>query len=230
MSSHRYWIPTNHTDLYEQVNQTWKYFSSYRERMGLGSDTQQGKWIDEAFLPELIRLNETYRAWQNPGERTPVKTSALCTVERGLKEVYRMFYIGYLKNNRNVANEDLLLMGLPKRKLREDYEYHRILDTYPMAHVVMRPPAIVEIHYVDGESRHKARPYGVYGAEIRWAILDEPTNDLTKLIHSVFSLRTPCQLEFDFEQRSKIVYFVLRWASTRGKYGPWSEIYRVVVP
>jgi hypothetical protein len=86
------------------------------------------------------------------------------------------------------------------------------------------------ILFWDLGSKSKAKPHGVHGAEICWAILDRPPLSVDELIHSGFCTRSPFKLTFDETDRSKTVYFCLRWESTRGEKGPWSEIVMAIIP
>jgi hypothetical protein len=198
--------------------------------MGLASATPQGQWIDEEFYPRLCRLSEVYQTWVNLGERTPAITIRLYTAEKDFKPAYRQFYISFLKSNPQVTNEDLIDMELPRRSHHERYRYTTVPGTFPHAGVTLPSPAIVEIHYRDRDSLLKARPRGVHGAEIRWVILDTPPIDWEELLHSSFSTRTPHRLIFENHQRGKALYFALRWKSTSGKSGPWSEIHHAIIP
>jgi hypothetical protein len=78
--------------------------------------------------------------------------------------------------------------------------------------------------------RSRAKPAGVHGAEIRWAILDTAPASVDALTHSSFCTRSPFTLTFDESDRTKTVYFCLRWENTRGEKGPWSEIVMAVIP
>jgi hypothetical protein len=79
-------------------------------------------------------------------------------------------------------------------------------------------------------SKSKAKPHGVHGAEIRWAILDHAPVSVEELIHSNFDTSSPFKLTFDESERGKAVYICLRWESTRGEKGPWSEIVMAIIP
>jgi hypothetical protein len=88
----------------------------------------------------------------------------------------------------------------------------------------------LRILFWDFGSKSKAKPHGVHGSEIRWAILDHPPVSVEELIHSSFDTRSPFELMFDERERGKTVYFCLRWESTRGDKGPWSEIVMAIIP
>jgi hypothetical protein len=230
MASHYYWIPQNHAELHSQAHKTWNYFSVHRERMGLAPTTPQGRWIDEEFYPQLCHFSEVFLDWGNPAQRTLAMTERLRSAEKTFKPAYRQFYISYLKPNPQVTNEDLVDMSLPKRTHREGYRYATMPGNFPQASIVLPDPAIVEFHFRDAGSTHKAKPAGVHGAEIRWAILDAPTKEWSELTHSSFAIHTPHRLTFEHHQRGETLYYALRWESTRGEKGPWSEIRNAIIP
>jgi hypothetical protein len=119
-------------------------------------------------------------------------------------------------------------MGLPIHKTT--HTPAREPTTVPEAEVKLPSPGVVEIHFRDAESDRRAKPEGVHGAEIAWAILPAPTVDWKELNHSTFDTHTPQRLTFDGTERGKTVYFALRWENTRGEKGPWSEIMNAIIP
>jgi hypothetical protein len=79
-------------------------------------------------------------------------------------------------------------------------------------------------------SDSKAKPYGVNGAVIIYAVLDAPPADHSALTSSVLATRTPHILEFTEEERGKTVYVAICWQNEKGQKGPWSEIESAIVP
>lgn len=69
----------------------------------------------------------------------------------------------------------------------------------------------------------RAKPDGVRGCEI-WVKIGEPApagpDDLKYLATDT---RTPYLVEFDGADAGKRAYYLLRWVSTRGDTGPWSQ-------
>jgi hypothetical protein len=102
--------------------------------------------------------------------------------------------------------------------------------TYPEFIVDSSMIRCLTISFWDLGSKSKAKPQGVHGAEIRWAILDKAPLTIDELVHSNFDTSSPFELTFDDTERGKSVYFCLRWESTRGDKGPWSEIVMAIIP
>jgi hypothetical protein len=88
----------------------------------------------------------------------------------------------------------------------------------------------LKVVFQDMGSDSKAKPYGVNGAVIVYAVLDAPPADINALTRSVLATRTPYTLEFTEEERGKTVYVAICWQNETGERGPWSEIESAIVP
>jgi hypothetical protein len=88
----------------------------------------------------------------------------------------------------------------------------------------------LKVIFHDMASDSKAKPYGVNGAVIIYAVLDAPPADHSALTRSVLATRTPHILEFTEEERGKTVYVAICWQNEKGEKGPWSEIESAIVP
>jgi hypothetical protein len=88
----------------------------------------------------------------------------------------------------------------------------------------------LKVIFHDMGSDSKAKPYGVNGAVIVYAVLNAPPADVNALAHSVLATRTPHILEFTEEERGKTVYIAICWQNEKGERGPWSEIGSAIVP
>jgi hypothetical protein len=87
----------------------------------------------------------------------------------------------------------------------------------------------VSAEFFDAESDRRAKPEGAQGIEVCIQVGGEmPTDPATMSERRIFT-SSPIHLQFGFEDELKIVYLVFRWVGTRGDYGPWSEIYRIVI-
>jgi hypothetical protein len=87
----------------------------------------------------------------------------------------------------------------------------------------------VSIDIADKEG-HEAKPFGVRGVELRWAILPEPPKSHADLVHSEFDTRSPYIFQFDLPDAGKTLYICARWENTTGQKGPWNEIKSIIIP
>ena len=69
----------------------------------------------------------------------------------------------------------------------------------------------------------RAKPDGVRGAQIWVKIGDPPPVDPDELTFLATDTRTPYVANFDGADGNKVAHYMLRWESTRGDVGPWSE-------
>jgi len=72
----------------------------------------------------------------------------------------------------------------------------------------------------------RARPRGVMGVEVRArvaALADPPPSDPDDLRYLLMCTRPPAVVEYDGADGGLTAHYMLRWLSTRGEAGPWSE-------
>ncbi len=69
----------------------------------------------------------------------------------------------------------------------------------------------------------RAKPAGVRGAQIWVKIGDPPPTDPNELTFLATDTRTPYVANFDGADANQVAHYMLRWESTRGETGPWSE-------
>jgi hypothetical protein len=227
------WLPHNHGELYNLIGKTYFYVTHdpERERMGFAATTPNGKWVVDNLTPHYIKLQVAYLDWAEPETRTKASFVELETVEKAIVPLFRQFYTGMLKNNPLVTDTDLTLMGLPTRS--EGRTPVPVPVTWPVGAPDTSTQRRVTIHFADSaHSESKAKPYGVHGAEIRWAVFDSLKEgvSLEELVESSFDTRSPFHLDFKEGDSGKLFYYALRWENTRGDKGPFSRIAHVFIP
>jgi len=83
------------------------------------------------------------------------------------------------------------------------------------------------IHFADSATpTSKAKPPGAMGAEIWISLLPvgQPTpTDPASFTLVALDTRTPYTLDFQAAEGGKNAHYLLRWVSTKGDKGPWSE-------
>jgi hypothetical protein len=69
----------------------------------------------------------------------------------------------------------------------------------------------------------RAKPDGVQGCEI-WMKVGDPSPGGPNDVHYLaLDTRTPYVTDFEAADAGKTAYYMLRWLSTRGETGPWSQ-------
>jgi hypothetical protein len=199
--------------------------------MGFVETGLQGKWFDTVFSPSYLAYEKTMVAWRDPARRTEAVLAAMVDAEKKFITIYRELYNAWLKSSPLVTNEDLVTMGLPKRHSGTPMPAP-VPTTWPTAVVNMPAQRRIKIDFDDSSGAHKrAKPEGVHGAEIRWAVFKAPQEvTLKELTHSSFDTRTPFILDFEEEERGHAFYFAMRWENTRGEKGPFSPIQEAIIP
>jgi len=192
-----------------------------------------GKWsIDESVFTPVQALATayaiTYKLASEPATRTSGTILAKTIQKKELIKAIRYFVRFYVANNPAVTDVDRKDAGLTVPK--DTRTPVPDPSTSPEFSIDTSHYMRLTIHFYDEESKLKAKPPGVHGCEIRWAILEAPPVSNDDLVHSSFDTRTPFVLNFDRSQRGKTVYMCLCWENTRGAKGPWSELKDAIIP
>lgn len=180
----------------------------------------------------LLALQAAYHARHDAAENSPgaraeikMRQEARKDYEAGLRPLIK----AYITYNPDVSDEDRIYMGLPvhdtkptRVKVPGDYPDHE-LDLNAIRCLIL-------YFFAKGMKRSSAKPHGIHGAELRWAILDHTPVSDNELIHSSFATHAPFVLEFNEQDRGKRIYFCLAWENTRGEKGPKSEIFDAIIP
>jgi hypothetical protein len=231
MAGNNDWLPHNHEDLYNQINQTANYIADIDNliRMGLDS-TNMKNWIRSTFQPAVDKFNAAYGDWKDEATRTRLNTLALSDAEKELRPLYRQLYTGPLKNNPLITNIDLEAMGLPLKPSKRHSESSPVPADYPGCKFDTSMLRRIIVLFFSLNKLVKRKPRGIHGCEMLWAIFDIPVTKIEDLSHSAFTTRSPYTFEFKDEDRGRYFCISLRWENTRGEKGPWSEIHDVIIP
>jgi hypothetical protein len=186
-----------------------------------------GQWFDGELLPKKAQWVAAYADYLPTATRTPLITFTKSNARKEYEKPLRMLVKG-LESNPRVSDEDRRSMGIviaatAKKSIPP-------ATTYPVFTLDSSIIRRLSVHFRDSASSSKAKPHGIHGVEIRWAILDVPPVNVKDLTVSAFDTRSPFTLEFEEEQRGKNVWFCLRWENTKGEKGPWSEIGSAIIP
>jgi hypothetical protein len=184
------------------------------------------QWLTYELLPNKEKWVIAYNDYLPPETRTPLITFIKTNARKEYEKPLRLL-VKNLESNPRVSDDDRRSMGItipsPKKPIPPP-------TRFPVAMPDSSTPRIVKIFYRDSEGSSKGKPYGVHGAEIRWAILDTPPVNVKDLTTSGFDTRSPYSLEFEEDQRGKTVWFCVRWENTKGEKGPWGEIGSAIIP
>ncbi|MDR1382146.1 MAG: hypothetical protein LBJ47_11800, partial [Tannerella sp.] len=178
-------------------------------------------WFTSRLTPANTGWDAACAAWQDPAQRTPLITFTKNARRKEYETLLRILVLN-LQCNTQVTDDQRRAAGVVIRdrkptpvKAPAEYPLFRI-DSSMIRLLIIYFQALI----MGGRSR--AKPHGVHGADIRWAILATAPASVDELTNSSFDTRSPFTLTFDERDRGKTAYFCLRWESTRGEKGPWS--------
>lgn len=176
---------------------------------------------------EIAALNTAHGNWTTdyPAHQT---AAAAATSARTTKDASRAAGEAVLRtqnralNGRGVSDVDRAGLGLT------------IPDTIPTP---VGPPTTAPEGTVDTSQRlqhtvgfrdptsaaPRAKPAGVQGCEIRVKIGGAPPIDASETEFVIVDPKTPHTVTYDGTDANKTAHYMLRWISTRGEPGPWSE-------
>jgi hypothetical protein len=186
-------------------------------------------WKTEDVEPAYSRVNAFLTAWDafladdSTGKRL-IKNET----KKAMKEVMQEFANTSIRYNKLMTDEDKLRYGIHPADRKPTPNPPPA--TFPEAEADSSIIRQITIHFWDSATKKRAKPHGVHGAEIRWALLDAPPASEEELVHSEFDTASPVTIKFDESMRGKRLYFCLRWESTTNLKGPSSEIYSAVIP
>jgi hypothetical protein len=213
-----------------------KEFNDWYEVFHEYVHTRTGGNVPEwTFIPsdEVSSFNTHWNKWEvawreTLGPHTDVQTDTKIKARIASEQNIRPFVKRFM-HFPPVTDEDRDAMRIP------NYTDERIKPQPPKTAPEIIPDTgtrrrIIANYRDEGSDKH-GKPKNVHGIEILWAILDHPPVDLTELVHSSFSTRSPLVLEFAEHERGKRVYMVGRWEIIRnGEKGPFGAIIEVIIP
>jgi hypothetical protein len=189
------------------------------------------KWeIPEAEVKALTTAKNAFATLHSQVDspnRTPVIVAEKNTARKELIGIIRTLVDFRLKNP-VITDAQRIALGLHVRDTT--HTPVPVPATRPELYIDVLDVRRLSINFHDQGSGSKAKPYGVNGAVIGFAILDTPPADPGALNRSVLATHTPYTLEFTEEERGKTVYIALRWQNEKGEKGPWGEIESAIVP
>jgi hypothetical protein len=211
-------IPNKDADFNEKQEVIYSLSRTNTTAWGLDKD-----WFTARLTPAKQDWDTFWAAWQDPAQRTPLITFEKNARRKVYEPLLRVLVLN-LECNTRVSDDQRRAMGIVIRDRKPTSYPFYLIDLSMIRTLSIFFQALI----LGGRSR--AKPVGVHGAEMLWAILDTAPTSVDALTHSSFSTHSPFTLTFDESDRKKTVYFCLRWENTRGEKGPWSEIDTAVIP
>lgn len=193
--------------------------------------THATEW--EVTPEEVVELQTDNSDFSTLCEQTdsPASNSVLVTAkntarDKLLKNIRKL--VGFRLKNPVITDAQRVALGLHVRDTT--HSSIPVPKTRPEIDIDVLDFRRLKVIFHDMGSDKKAKPYGINGAIIAYAILDAVPTDIALLTRSVLATRTPHTLEFTEAERGKTVYVAICWQNEKGEKGPWSEIESAIVP
>jgi hypothetical protein len=175
-----------------------------------------------------------YAIAENPATRTKLAVKAKQDARTAYETALRSLVKSYLAYNPLVSDTDRESLEIPVHKTTRT----PVPPPTDLVEFLLKQMAgsRVEVTFFPvsvnstAKEHHEAKPYGVRGAELAWAILPDPPKSYADLTHSAFDTRSPYTFQFDIPDAGKTLYVCARWENTTGQKGPWSGIKSVIIP
>ena len=215
-------IPTTGFAFNEWQHQITLIAEANAVKWGLDTD-----WITKTLIPAKSTWQSKWAICQNTATRTRLGVFEKNSARKKYEPLLRIL-VGNLEYNTKVTDDDRLKMGLIIRPLQRVSV--PVPTAYPHYSIGTGTIRSLTINFRDHNKTTKAKPTGVSGAIIRWALLDTPPTCVEDLVNAKLDTASPFTVNFEENQRGKKVYICLAWQNTKGEIGPWSEIGAAIIP
>ena len=103
--------------------------------------------------------------------------------------------------------------------------------TNPLCSVIASDRLEHTVFFTDSATPTKrARPYGTAGCEIYLCVADVAPADPQQYRFVKLATRSSDNVTFDAADGGKTANYLLRWVSTKGEAGPWSQVTSATIP
>lgn len=185
------------------------------------------RWLTDHLLPKKILWVAAWSAYTDLRARntniTHYKQAAREDYERSLRKLVKM-----INDSPYISDDERIAIGIvPKYRNRKSPVPDP--ETYPILRVEHAKVFHIKVHFRDSVADNKAKPRGIHGAEVRWAVLEKKPNEPVNFETFAVATRTPYVIRFDERLRGRTVWVCARWRNNAGKPGPWSEIINTTI-
>jgi hypothetical protein len=165
---------------------------------------------------------------KEPATHTPINVSDKKVARKILQTDIRQSVGEYLIRNHLLTDGDRRLLGLP---------VHDVKPT-PAPAPTDVPVGSIDASKIQQHNIHvrssmlvgKAKPPRVHGFEVWNKVGGTIPTESKEWTYVNFSSRTPMLVKYEQSERGQMVYYRIRWMSTRNEPGPWSEIHSAIIP
>jgi hypothetical protein len=184
-------------------------------------------WITNTVLPAQAVWRGKYDAWIPENTRTSQITFEKNEARKHYETLLRML-VEIMQGTPLMTDDD-------RKSVNIYIEPHSNKPLPPTDEVIgfnvqLFPMHRVVINCFCLSTGAKTKPHGVDAIELRWGVLDEPTEDPEDLPHVELSSRAPITLDFDEDERGGTLYFVARYVMRNKSEGRWNDVSSTLIP
>jgi hypothetical protein len=172
--------------------------------------------VDDLNVKHAIASNKDLRSKLDVAERDLAIETAQATTRKIIDY--------YVEGNPNATPVDYEALNIPLHP-------HHVLPSpehAPGIGHITSEDLNVHVPFFDAQTGKLAKPKGVHAIEA-YLKLGEPPKDFSEMTEKKVSTSSPMHIPFDVENEFETLHIVFRWVGTRGDYGPWSEIHKVII-
>jgi hypothetical protein len=188
--------------------------------------------LTTALIDPLITLQIAWRdAWMaasNPDTRTRATIKAKNETMAVYKATLRQFVREYLRSSSKVSDADRMNMGLPVADKKPTPA--PAPTTRPVGEIDFSQYLTHILHVRDSVAANAARPAHTSGFEVRRKIGGDTAPGIDEMELVDIARRSPYRMVYASIHQNKRAWYTMRWVSTRGDKGPWSEIISAIIP
>jgi hypothetical protein len=222
MSSGKDWVPRKEQNLLELCG-TWdQHITDPQWTAGFGWDeTEVGEVVAAIQMFMLARRNYL-------DDKTSFKRKDKDIAMKAAKAKMREFYESSIRFNKKIPLEKKRILGWRD----PDTEPTPAGKPVKKIEFSLEPDGIrvIKVPFWVPDSDSKARPERSNGAVIKWRVGDKAFTSVKELTEDDLATHSPYVLEFNDEDRGKIVTVAMRWQGTTSGKGQWSDIKSTIIP
>jgi hypothetical protein len=175
---------------------------------------------------QVDAVNTAQAAVNNVDTRTKLNTAtrnmAVLTAQITLRRVIEFYVVG----NANATPVDYAALRIPQPGPRPPLPQPASI---PGLRRLISTGLAVLASFFDIETGKRAKPPGVQSIEACYRLGGEPPEDVASMTGRTVATASPLRIRFDFADEFKPLYIAFRWIGTRGDFGPWSEIHKIII-
>jgi hypothetical protein len=175
---------------------------------------------------QVEAVNTAQAAVDNRDTRTKLNTAVRNQVLRVAMKTVRKMIKYYVAGSPKATEVDYEALSIPRPGPHSPLEPPH---SAPGIGRIVSDNLAVSVPYFDAVTGSPGRPSGVRSIEVCYQLGGDPPGNVSAMTGRKRATKSPLRIQFDFADEFQMLYIAFRWTGTRGDYGPWSEIHKIVI-